>query len=86
MMERHHKLRQALERLGWTRAILADQIGAGRSTVKGWTAGRYAPPDEVMAWLDSLAAHHASHPPPPIRRPGRPPKTQENHPKTLSNF
>jgi transcriptional regulator with XRE-family HTH domain len=72
-MTKSQRLRLALERLGWTMSILADQIGAGRSTTKAWCGGKTAPPDAVLAWLEGLAAHHVRHPPPPPRGPGRPP-------------
>ena len=72
-MDKRQRLRLALERLGWTMSILADQLGAGRSTTKAWFSGHTAPPDAVLAWVEGLAAFHVRHPPPPGRGPGRPP-------------
>ena len=39
----HYALRDARERVGWTRAQLGDQVGVSAATVKAWETGARAP-------------------------------------------
>ncbi len=71
-MDKHARFIAALATLGWGGEALAKQIGTTRSTVFPWTTGTISPSDELLAWLEMLAAHRASHPPPPTRPRGRP--------------
>jgi transcriptional regulator with XRE-family HTH domain len=61
------RLRRAMTALGWTTAILADQTGNSRSSARRWVLGEYAPPDDLLAWIEARAAHMRANPPPPPR-------------------
>ena len=39
----HYALRDARERVGWTRAQLGEQVGVSAATVKAWETGARAP-------------------------------------------
>jgi hypothetical protein len=57
-----------MDTVGWTRATLSEQIQIGHTTAIYWCDGRTAPPEDVVAWVERLAALHLDNPPPPIRR------------------
>ena len=59
------RLAECLALLRWSRQGLASVLGyASDNTVRQWLAGRVRVPAEVAAWLETLARHHARHPPP----------------------
>ena len=61
---RDTRLRTALDRLHWSGRSLAAILGHNERTVRRWIAGEYEAPDDVLAWVETLAAFHEAHPPP----------------------
>lgn len=58
------RLRLALATIRWSQRTLAAALRRDEKQVRRWLEGAYQPPDDVLAWLDTLAAFHAAHPPP----------------------
>ena len=58
------RLALALKVLRWTYGTLAIELGLSPSTTRNWGLGRQPLPAAVLAWLETLAAFRASHPPP----------------------
>jgi ribosome-binding protein aMBF1 (putative translation factor) len=58
------RLRAALDHLHWSCRSLAAILGRDERRVRRWAAGDYEPPEDVLAWLERLAAFHDAHPPP----------------------
>lgn len=73
------RLRAALESLQWSQRGLARELEYDERTVRRWVAGTYAIPDDVLAWLETIAplfvmtrnAIYSAHPAP--KRSDRPP-------------
>lgn len=66
------RMRTALDTLNWSQRGFAALLGVERSHVARWCSGRYEPPQDILAWLEGLAAFHAANPPPPTTQ--RPPR------------
>ena len=58
------RLRAALDRLHWSGRSLAAILGQDERKVRRWAAGAYEPPEDVLAWLERLAAFHDANPAP----------------------
>mgnify|MGYP002363188029 CR=1 FL=1 len=58
------RLRECLDLLGWTQRGLARMLDRPEGTVRQWARGAVTVPDDVAAWLDTLARFHAKHPAP----------------------
>lgn len=58
------RLCDALYALGWSQRELSRRLAQDERTVRRWAAGEYPAPPAVLAWLETLAAHHAAHPAP----------------------
>jgi ribosome-binding protein aMBF1 (putative translation factor) len=54
----------ALDRLHWSGRLLATILGKDERQVRRWAAGAYEVPEDVLAWLERLAAFHDAHPAP----------------------
>lgn len=63
------RLRDALATLHWSGRSLAAILRTDERKVRRWASGAYEPPEAVVAWLEALAAYHASHPPPAHTNP-----------------
>ena len=55
-----------LDAIGWSTRGAADRLNVHETKLRYWKAGRYPVPDEVAAWLETLAAAHRSNPPPKL--------------------
>ena len=58
------RLRAALTTLNWSGRSLARIIGEDERKVRRWASGDYEPPDQLLVWLETLAAFHDKNPPP----------------------
>jgi ribosome-binding protein aMBF1 (putative translation factor) len=58
------RLRAALDRLHWSGRSLAAILGQDERKVRRWAAGAYEPPEDVLTWLERLAAFHDANPAP----------------------
>ena len=58
------RLRAALTTLTWSGRSLARLIGENERKVRRWASGDYEPPDQLLVWLEILAAFHDKNPPP----------------------
>lgn len=58
------RLRECLAALEWTQRGLARVLDRDEGTVRQWARGAVQIPEDVASWLDGLARHHESHPPP----------------------
>ena len=58
------RLRTALRALHWSNVALASELGYDEKQVRRWLSGAYRPPEDVLAWLETLVALHAAHGPP----------------------
>ena len=56
--------RAALAALDWTQRGLADLLGIHPTTVRRWALGEARIPEQIAAWLETLAAFHRAHPVP----------------------
>lgn len=59
-----NRLRAALDAIRWSGHLLGRLLRVDERTVRRWLAGQYPVPDDVLAWLETLAAFHQRHPPP----------------------
>ncbi len=59
-----HRLLVCLAALGWPERELARRTGRLQTTVRRWTTGRSPVPDDVAAWVETLASFHLAHPAP----------------------
>jgi hypothetical protein len=55
------RLRAALDRLHWSGAAILNE---DERRVRRWAAGVYDPPENVLVWLERLAAFHEANPAP----------------------
>lgn len=62
------RLHAALATLHWSQRGLAGILRVDERQVRRWAQGAYEPPDEVLTWLETLAAFHEAH---PVPRPKR---------------
>lgn len=64
------RLEQILTLLHWSAKGLGDIIGVPEKRVRRWLdpADPAEPPEEVTAWLESLARHAEANPPPVLDR------------------
>lgn len=62
------RLDAALTTLQWSGRTLANLLRRDKTQVHRWLQGAYQPPDEVLAWVEELAAFHEAHPVPRVRR------------------
>ena len=58
------RLTAALVALRWDRGVLGAAVGRSRQVVASWCDGRGICPPAVLAWAETLAAFHRSHPAP----------------------
>lgn len=58
------RLRSALATLHWPGRTLAALLRKDEKQVRRWLSGAYAPPEQLLAWLEELAAFHEAHPSP----------------------
>lgn len=58
------RFRECLALLRWSQRGLADALERPEGTVRQWARGAVQIPPDVAAWLETLARHHARHPPP----------------------
>lgn len=58
------RLVQCLETIGWTRRGVAAQIGLSEMSFRRYEAGTARVPDDIAAWLETLAAAHKANPAP----------------------
>jgi len=56
--------RDLCARCGWSARQVAFAWGYSASAGQAWAFGRYAAPKPVAAWLENMAAHMATNPPP----------------------
>lgn len=63
-MSAPQRLREALDTLHWSRATLARILQKDKTQVQRWWLGEYEPPENVIVWLEMLAAVHHAHPEP----------------------
>jgi len=57
-----YRLLVCLTIIGWSDRNLARRTGRHQTTVVRWAKGLSPVPDEVAAWLETLAAFHLAHP------------------------
>lgn len=62
------RLSSALQTLNWSVTALSREAGVSVRMAQYWLSGRYEPPEETLAWLETLAAFHEAHPVPRPRR------------------
>lgn len=58
------RMLSAMDALQWSQRDLARATGIDERTVRRWATGRMQPPEAILDWLDDLALHVQSHPPP----------------------
>jgi len=58
------RLTAALVALRWDRGVLGAAVGRSRQVVASWCDGRGICPPAVLAWAETLAEFHRSHPAP----------------------
>lgn len=58
------RLRAALPLTGLSPLELSRVLGADYHDVRRWCNGQREPPENVVVWLEGLAAWHAAHPVP----------------------
>jgi transcriptional regulator with XRE-family HTH domain len=56
--------RVQLEAMGWTQRGFAALLGVAHNTVHRWALDQAAIPEDVAAWLKSVAEFMRRHPPP----------------------
>lgn len=58
------RLRAALHRLHWSGRALAAILDEDERKVRRWLADTYEPREDVLPWIERLAAFHEANPPP----------------------
>lgn len=58
------RLDAALTTLQWSGRTLASLLRRDKTQVRRWLQGTYQPPDNVLAWVETLAAFHEANPAP----------------------
>lgn len=58
------RLTAALTALRWDRGVMGAAVGRSRQVVASWCDGRGICPPAVLAWAETLAEFHRSHPAP----------------------
>ncbi len=58
------RLNAALETLHWSAQSFAHVARINERTARRWAAGAYEPPEDLLHWLETMAAFHRANPPP----------------------
>ena len=59
------RLRECLDIMRWTNRGFAKDIERDEHTVRRYLLGLEPVPNHIAAWVDTVAAFMAAHPPPP---------------------